>query len=232
MKKFLALLITSFLIIPVFISAQQNQSKLNSKVIEDKSKSLDKEILELYKMIEGVVATSNIMSPDGVKYLPYQTDIIYGPDPKKPEYFELIKHIYIKAGIFSGRLVGYEERTLRIYSNGKNISKMETIIKIRNFQTQSEEILTVVDPSPGTESKDNILISHKRNGRDIVVDKKLGEILNNIDLPIGNEIKAEFMIPTLVTLHKNLLFITEANLKSSKDIDANVADFLKKSTFY
>jgi hypothetical protein len=232
MRRLLALFITFFLIIPIFISAQQNQDKLNSKVIDDKSKSLDKEILDLYKMIENVIANSNLMSPDGVKLLPYQTDIIYGPDKDKPEYLELIKHIYIKAGLLSGKLVGFEEKTLRIYSDGKTINKMETIIKVRNFQGQTEEILSVVDPSPGSESKDNIILTHERNGKKIVDQKKLGEILNNIDLPIKNEIKAEFMIPTLVTLHKNLLFITEANLKSSKDVDANVADFLKKSTFY
>jgi len=239
MRRFSALLITFFLVIPVFISAQQRQDKLNSQLIDEKGKALDKEIIDLYKLVEGVIANSDIMSPDGVKFLPYQTDIIYGPDydpkkkdNKKPEYFELIKHIYIRAGIFSGRLVGYEEKTLRIYSNGKTINKMEAIIKVRNFQEQSEEILTVVDSSPTSGSKDNIILTHVRNGRTVVDKKKLGDILNNIDLPIANEIKSDFMIPTLVTLYKNILFITEVNLKNSKDVDANVADFLKKSTFY
>ena len=232
MKRFLVLLIAFFLTIPVFISAQQNQDKLNSQVIDDKSKELDRQILELYKSIEQVIANSNIMSHEGVKYLPYQTDIFYGPDKDKPEYLELIKHIYIKEGIFSGKLVGYEEKTLRIYSDGKTINKLETIIKIRDFRLQSEEILSVMDPSPNSESKDDIILNHTRNGRKIVDQKKLGEILNNVDLPIKNEIKEEFMIPNLVTLHKNLLFITEANLKDSKDVDQNVADFLKKSTYY
>jgi hypothetical protein len=234
MKRFIVLLITFFLIVPVFISAQEGKKNdaLNSKLIDDNGKALDKQILELYQMIEKVVASSNIMSYEGVKYLPYQTDIAYGPDRDKPQYVELVKHIYIKEGLFGGKMVGYEEKTLRLYSDGKTINKMETIIRVRNFRTQSEEILSVVDPSPNSESKDNITITHTRNGKKIVEDKKLGEILNNIDLPIGNEIKAEFLIPNLVTLHKNLLFITEANTKSSKDVDMNVADFLKKSTYY
>jgi len=233
MKRFLALSITFFLIMPVFIFAQSGkQDALNSQQINDKSKELDKQILTLYKSIEEVIATSNMMSYEGVKYLPYQTDIVYGPDKNKPQYVELIKHIYVKEGLFSGKLIGYEEKTLRIYSDGKTINKMETIIKTRNFYGQTEEILSVVDSSPKSESKDDILISHSLNGRKIVDQKKLGEILNNMDFPIKNEIKAEFMIPNLVTLHKNLLFITEANVKSSKDVDMNVADFLKKSTYY
>jgi DNA-binding transcriptional MerR regulator len=239
MKRFLALLITFFLIIPAFISAQESRdskdkqdSSLNSQMIDSKSKELDKQILGLYKNIEDIISTSNMMSYEGVKYLPYQTDIVYGPDRSKPQYVELIKHIYIKEGLFSGKLIGYEEKVLRIYSDGKTINKMETIIRLRNFKTQSEEVLSVVDPSPKSESKDDIIITHTRNGRKLVDQKKLGEIMNNIDLPIKNDIKAEFMIPNLVTLHKNLLFITESNQKSSKDVDMNVADFLKKSTYY
>jgi len=236
MNRFLALLIVFFLTIPVFISAQQNKEKggssLNSQVIDDKSKELDREIAGLYKSIEEVIATSNFMSPEGIKLLPYQTDIYYGPDKDKPAYVELIKHIYIKDGLFSGNLVGYEEKTLRIHSDGKTINKMETIIRVRNFKAQSEEVLSVVDPSPSSDNKDNVIISHTRNGRKILDERKLGEILNNVDLPIKNEIKGEFMIPSLITLHKNLLFITEANQKNSKDIEMNAADFLKKSTYY
>ena len=232
MRRLSALLISFFLIIPVFISAQQNKDKLNSQLIDERSKALNKEIVELYKMIEAVIADSNILSPDGVKVLPFQTDIIYGPNSDKPEYFELIKHIYIRTGTFSGVPVGYEERTLRLYTDGKTLKKMETTVIVRNFRAQTEEILTFFDPNPGSESKDDIIISHKFNGRKIVEGKKLGEILNNIDLPIQNEIKAEFMIPTLVSLHKNLLFITESNLKSSKDIDANISDSLRKSALY
>ena len=239
MKRFLVLLITFFLIIPAFISAQESRdskdkkdNSLNSQVIDEKSKELDKQIVDLYKMIEDIIAASNMMSYEGVKYLPYQTDIAYGPDKEKPQYVELIKHVYIKEGLFSGNLIGYEEKVLRIYSDGKTINKMETIIRQRNFKAQTEEILSVVDPSPKSESKDNIILTHTRNGRKLVDQKKLGEIMNNVDLPIKNEIKAEFMIPSLVTLHKNLLFITESNLKTSKDVDMNVSDFLKKSTYY
>ena len=236
MKRFLALLMVFFLTIPMFISAQENKNKkessLESQVIKDKSKELDRQIVELYKSIEEVIEASNLMSPDGVKLLPYQTDIYYGPNKDKPEYLELIKHVYIKEGLFSGNLIGYEEKTLRLYSNGKTINKMETQIRTRDFKAQCEEVILVVDASPSSDNKDNVTVTHTRNGRKILDQKKLGEILNNVELPITNEIKAEFMIPTLITLHKNLLFITESNLKSSKDVDINAADFLKKSTFY
>ena len=253
MKRFLTLLIVFFLAIPIFISAQENKDKqagLNSQLIEKQSKALDDQILELYKHIEEVISSSNLMSPEGIKYLPYQTDVFYGtgnsPDIKyistkkddkeqnkeKPQFIELVKHIYIKEGVFSGNLIGYEEKTLRLYSDGKKLDKMETIVRTRNFRTQTEEIITVVDSSPTSGNKDDITVTHTKNTRKILDKKKLGEILNNIDLPIKNEIKSDFMIPNLVALHKNLLFITESNLKSSKDVDMNAADYLKKSTYY
>ena len=260
MKRLLVLLVIFFLAIPIFISAQEKKERsLTSQIIEDKSKALDKQILGLYKTIEEIISNSDIMNPEGIKYLPYQTDVYYGivtgsgssgtevkyiikkkddkkddknKNEEKPQFIELIKHVYIKEGIFSGNLIGYEEKTLRIYSDGKTINKMETIIRTRNFVAQSEEVLTVVDSSPSSENKDDIIVTHTKNERTILDKKKLGEILNNVDLPIKNEIKAEFMVPTLIALHKNLLFITESNLKSSKDVDMNAADFLKKSTFY
>ena len=232
MKRLSAILITFFLIIPVFISAQQKEDKFRSQIIDNKSKDLDRQILDLYKNIERVIANSDIMSPEGVKYLPYQTDIFYGPNKDKPEYLELVKHMYIKESFQNRNLIGYEEKVLRIYTNGKTVSKLETIIKIRNFRLQSEEILTVVDPSPGSESKDNIVLDHVRNGKKIVDQKKLGEIINNIDIPIKNEIKAEFMIPHLVSLYRNLVFITEANLMDATGADMNMSDFLIRSTNY
>lgn len=239
MKKSLIAVMVLFLIIPVFLTAQDNKESkdkkegtLTSKAIEEKGQGFDKQILDLNKNIQDVVAGANLISASGIKTLPYQTDITYGPEKENPKYFQIVKHIYITDGLFSNNLIGYEEKTLRIYTDGKTVSQIETVIKTRNFKSQDEEIVTVNDPSPSTESTDDITINHTFNGKKLIENRKLGEILNDADSPIRNGIKSEYIIPNLTILHKNLLFITESNKKGSKDSDTNVSEFLKRSTLY
>lgn len=239
MKKILVALMVLFLVIPILLTAQdkkgsseKKENTLASKAIDEKGTGFDKQILDLNKSIEDVIAGANMMSGSGIRTLPYQTDIIYGPDKENPKYVQIVKHIYIKDGLFSNTLIGFEEKILRIYSDGKTVSQIETIIKTKNFKSQDVEIVSVLDPSPSTENTDDIVLNHSLNDRKLIVQKKLGEILNDVDSPIRNGIKSEFIIPSLTILQKNLLFITESNKKGSKDADLNISDFLKKSTLY
>jgi len=239
MKKILIALMVSFLVIPILLTAQEKkestdkkESTLASKAIDEKGVGFDKQILDLNKSIQDVIAGANMMSGSGIKTLPYQTDIIYGPDKENPKYVQIVKHIYIKDGLFSNTLIGFEEKILRIYSDGKTVNQIETIIKTKNFKSQDVEIVSVLDPSPSTESTDDVILNHTLNDRKFIVQKKLGEILNDVDSPIRNGIKSEFVIPNLTILQKNLLFITESNKKGSKDADLNISEFLKKSTLY
>ena len=239
MKKILAALLILFLIAPILLRAQDarenkgnKESSLSSQAIQEKGETFDKQILSLNKSIQDVIAKANLMSASGIRTLPYQTDISYGPDKENPKYVQLVKHVYIKDGLFSNTLLGFEEKVLRMYSDGKTINQIETIIRTKNFSSQSEEIVSVLDPSPSTENTDDVVISHSLNGRKLIEQKKIGDISNSVDSPIRNEIKSEFMIPNLTILHKNLLFITESNIKGSKDVDMNASEFLKRSTLY
>jgi len=239
MKNKLAAFMVLFLILPVFLTAQdskagtdEKKNTLTSKAIEEKGQAFDKQIADLNKSIQQVVADANMMAGSGIKTLPYQTDINWGPEKDNPKYVQIVKHIYIKDGLFTGNLIGFEEKVLRIYSDGKTVNQVETIIKTKNFKSQDEEIVTVLDPSPSTESTDDVILNHTLNGKKLIDKKKLGEVLNNIDSPIRNGIKSEFIILNLTTLEKTLLFITESNKKGSKDADMNVSEFLKKSTLY
>lgn len=230
MKKRLIAAVVVIIIIPLFVTAQE--SKLSSKVIEELGQSFDKQITELNKSVQNVMANANLMSASGIKALPYQTDIAYGPDENNPKYLQITKHVYIKKGLFSNTLIGLEEKILRIYCDGKTISQIDTIIRTKNFLSQEEEIVSVSDPSPATDNTDDMILSHTFNKRKLVDQKKLGEVVNSADAPMRNMIKSEFVIPSLSILHKNLLFITESNIKGTTEIDQNMAEFLKKSTLY
>lgn len=245
MKKVFIGLTGFILLLPLLLSAQDGKEgretkkaattkeySITQRAIENKSSDFDKQILMLNKSIQEVIADSNLMKGEGIRTLPYQTEITYGPDKENPKFVQLTKHIYIKDGLYSSVFVGYEEKILKIYSDGKNVSQIETTIRTKNFKSTEEEVVTVIDTSPTTEGTDDIIIDHTLNGRKLIDQKKLGEVLNNVDSPIRNSIKSEFVIPNLSILYRNLQFITESNVKSTKDIDYKVSEFLKKSTLY
>lgn len=230
MKKIFIAGIAALILMPVLIFAQEE--RLISQRIEDQGKSYDRQILELYNTIQKLISDNNFMNTRNYKTLPYQTEMNFGPDSKNPQYVELVKHVYIRDGLFSSTPVGLEEKILRIYTDGKTISKLETIIQTKNFKTQEVENVTVTDPSPMTESTDDVVFTHSYNGKKVIEQKKLADVKNTVDLPLRNEIKIQFMIPNLTILYNNLLLIIESNKKDYKDLDLKMTDFLKKAIQY
>ena len=229
MKKTVITVIITMLLMPVMLFSQ-NQEAL--KRIEEQGKSYDRQILELYNSIQRVVADNKLMENRDIKTLPYQTEINFGPDSKNPQYVELIKHIYIRDGLFSSKPIGLEEKILRIYSNGTTISKLETIIRTKNFKTQEVESVIVTDPSPSSETTDDVTFTHQYNGKTAIEQKKLSEVKNNVVMPLRNEIKLQFMIPNLTILYNNIFFITESYKEENKSTDSKMSEFIKKAIQY
>ncbi|HOP63755.1 MAG TPA: hypothetical protein PK906_10315 [Spirochaetota bacterium] len=229
MKKTVITVIITMLLMPVMLFSQ-NQEAL--KRIEEQGKSYDRQILELYNSIQRVVADNKLMENRDIKTLPYQTEINFGPDSKNPQYVELIKHIYIRDGLFSSKPIGLEEKILRIYSNGTTISKLETIIRTKNFKTQEVESVIVTDPSPSSETTDDVTFTHQYNGKTVIEQKKLSEVKNNVVMPLRNEIKLQFMIPNLTILYNNIFFITESYKEENKSTDSKMSEFIKKAIQY
>jgi len=229
MKKTVITVIITMLLMPVMLFSQ-NQEAL--KRIEEQGKSYDRQILELYNSIQRVVADNKLMENRDIKTLPYQTEINFGPDSKNPQYVELIKHIYIRDGLFSSKPIGLEEKILRIYSNGTTISKLETIIRTKNFKTQEVESVIVTDPSPSSETTDDVTFTHQYNGKIVIEQKKLSDVKNNVVMPLRNEIKLQFMIPNLTILYNNIFFITESYKEENKSTDSKMSEFIKKAIQY
>ena len=229
MKKFFSAFII-FITIPLLLSAQQGQRE--SANLNELGKLYDKQIYELNLDIQKLIADGKFMENRYFTSLPYQSEISYGPDPKNPQYVELKKHIYTRNGEFGSEVVGYEEKTMQIYTDGKTVSKMITIVRKKNFRTLEEEVVTMIDPSPVTEGTDDIVLTHKYNKRVLVKEKKLSEIENTMDAPIRNGLKIQFIIPNLAILNNMLVFITEVNSKDAKDADRKMSEFLNRAAFY
>jgi len=219
-----------FLAGQIFTTAQEN--RLESERLDNQGKNYDKQISELTGRIQKKIAETGILTNKNIKVLPYQTQFRLGPDRENPQYFEVIKHSYITSSQFGRDYVGIEEKSLRIYTDGNNVSKIETIVSTKNYNSQEKEIVTVVDPSPMTEGTDDIVFTHVINKRTLVDQKKLSEIKNTLAYPLRNEIKIQFIIPNLSTLLNSIVFISESTQKSFGDSDQIMFDFLKRSTLY
>jgi hypothetical protein len=230
MKKTVITAIIAMFITPVMLFSQADKDA--DPRLEEQGKSYDRQILELYNSIQRVIAENKLMENKGIKTLPYQTEINFGPDKNNPQYVELVKHIYIRDGLFSSKPVGLEEKMLRIYTDGKTISKLETTIRTKNFKTQEVESVVVTDPSPNSEATDDVVFTHKHNGKTVIEQKKLSDVKNTVTLPLRNEIKIQFMIPNLTILYNNIFFIAESYKEENKSTDTKMSEFIRRAIQY
>jgi hypothetical protein len=93
MKKLLITAIIAMFITPVVLFSQADKD--SDPRLEEQGRSYDRQILELYNSIQRIIAENKLMENKGIKTLPYQTEINFGPDRNNPQYVELVKHIYI-----------------------------------------------------------------------------------------------------------------------------------------
>lgn len=230
MKRTIVFILMIFIAGQVFTTAQEN--KLLSEQLDNQGKAYDKQIFELSSSIQKKIAETGILTNENIRIIPYQTQFRVGPDKEKPQYLEIIKHSYLRSSLYGRDYIGVEEKTMRIYTDGKSVSKFETIVSTKNYNSLEMEIVTVVDPSPMAEGTDDIIFTHVFNKRKLVDQKKLADIKNTLAQPLRNEIKMQFIIPNLSTLLNSIVFITEATQKGFGDTDDVMLEFLKRSTLY
>jgi hypothetical protein len=129
-------------------------------------------------------------------------------------------------------VVGIRTRSVKIYTNGSTVSKIESIIYEKYYYSNEIDKVIVIDPSPTSGGTEDIIFSHERRGKSLVKDRKMQDIKNSTAYPIRNDLKRMFMIPNLSVFKNALLFIAEGYYQSLKDTDEGLFEFLKTSTKY
>ncbi len=229
MKKLLITAIIAMFITPVVLFSQADKD--SDPRLEEQGRSYDRQILELYNSIQRIIAENKLMENKGIKTLPYQTEINFGPDRNNPQYVELVKHIYIMDVFSFQNLQVWEESflefilTVKLSVNWKRQSYKE-------LQTQEVESVVVTDPSPNSEATDDVMFTHKHNGKTVIEQKKLADVKNTTTLPLRNEIKIQFMIPNLTILYNNIFFIAESYKEENKSTDSKMSEFIKRAIQY
>jgi hypothetical protein len=208
-------------------SQEAKNTTLTSQNLTEESKQLDQQILSICKRIEDTIATYKLMTIKDIRLLPFQVSYTQGND-----FIYLEKHFFINDDIIPNKIKLQKLKSIKIYTNGTTINKIESLIREENYYENSVTEVKIVDPSPNTVGTDDIVFTFVKNNKPIVNDKKLSEVKNTLAFPIQNQLKNEFYIPHLMYFYDVLLNISETYYKGIKDIDSTMTEFLKSSTKY
>lgn len=228
MKK--AYIAAACLLIAMGVSTAQEpagktkEASLTSEGLDQEGKKLDEQIFDLNKKIGEIIGNYELLKAEGIRWVPYQMTYIMGSN-----YIEMEKHSFTKEGVFGRDITGLQSRKIKIYTDGKTISKIESEIYERDYYGGTSNIVRIVDPSPMAQGTDNVTFTNIINGKTYLENKRLGEIKNTTAFPIRNDIKREFFIPHLVYFRSSILFIAESYMKGMKDSEHGMQEFLRKA---
>jgi hypothetical protein len=231
MKK--AFLVALCLLFMIAVSGAQEKKdtdqayKLTSEKLDQQGKDLDAQVVGLAKRMGEIIKKYDLLKASGVRFIPYQMTYVIGAD-----YLEMEKHSFTKEEIYNRDVVGIQSRKVKIYTDGQNITKIESEIYERDYYSGTSNIVKIMDPSPMTEGTDDIVFTNIINGKIFLDGKKLGEIKNTTAFPIRNDLKRDFLVPHYSYFMNSLLFISESYFKGLKDAESGMWEFLKKSNKY
>lgn len=205
-------------------------ASLSSQFIDDYGKDMDKLIADWSKRIGEVIKKYELtkIPNEDIRVLPYQTDYEQGDG-----YIQIEKHFFIKDPAKRRSQFAYKDITgitlkrMRVYTSGDSVSKIVTNVVEKYFSDRPQNEVIIEDPSPTSEDTDDILITHIYKGKTIIEKKKMGDIRNDMDATMRNDIKSDFLVPNLNLCYKSLMFIAEAYYSSLKDTDKFMSNFLK-----
>lgn len=221
------MIIVSMLFTGGVFSQEAKKDTLESEMIVNEGKQLDQEILNFCKRIEETIAKYKLMSLKDIRLLPFQVSYSQGND-----YIYLEKHFFVKDDLVPNKIKIKKLKSIKIYTNGTTVSKLESIIREENYYENTISEVKIIDPSPSALGTDDIVFSYIRENKVILTEKRLSEVKNSTAFPIQNQLKREFYIPHLMYFYDVLLSIAETYYKGMKDVDSTMTEFLKDSTKY
>lgn len=223
MKRYvgIAVMLTA-LFVTAGLFSQENS--LESDKLAEQGKELDKQIADLNTKIAELIKKHQLLKADDIAVLPYQTQFTQGDG-----FITIEKHTFLKDPVYNRDIVGIRTKSITIYSDGSSVSKIESKIYERNFNSEDVVRVEFTDPSPTSETTDDITFTHVKKGITMLEQKKLGDVKNTTAYPVRDGLKREFLIPHLNSFYNSILFIAEAYQKGKKDRDSNMADFLRRA---
>lgn len=218
---------------PVFTQQRSTAKKkyiLKSDILKQQGKELDREISLLNSKILNVITKYDLINTKDIRIIPYRTNYEMGKD-----FIKIEKHRFIKTNILKnniagiGDVIGIRTKSIKFFVPGGKVTRVESRIYERFYNSGETTEVLITDPSPGTEDVSDMVFTHLYKGRVFLDKKKLGDVKNTTASPLRNNLKREFVIPHLNSFYNTVMFVAQAHYKSLKDADQNMSDFLKKS---
>jgi|GEM_PF-209153 len=219
--------------VPVFTQQKTTSKKkyvLESDVLKQQGKELDREIALLNNKISNVITKYDLINTKNIRIIPYRTSYDLGKD-----FIKIEKHRFIKTNIIVnniagiGDVIGIRTKSIKFIISGGKVTRVESKIYERFYNSGETTEVLIVDPSPGTEDVSDMIFTHIYKGRVFLDKKKLGDVKNTTASSLRNQLKREFVVPHLNAFYDTVMFVAQAHYKSLKDADQNMSEFLKKS---
>lgn len=206
---------------------------VSPRIIE-RGEELDRQIVQINQRISDLVINTDLISSD-IQILPYQSS--YRTFDNR---IELETHSFIRDDIYNNKIVGINRNITTIHLGGGSVTGIDIILYENNHVSGDTTIVKISDPSPLTDTTDDITFTHIRNaqmqrdedgiyqftGRVLIDERPLGEIRNNDASPLRNQIKSDFLMDNLTSLYDNVLFISQAFINSTGGSDQYMAEFM------
>lgn len=205
-------------------SASAQSNSLTSDNLDLEGKNLDSIIKDINDKIQKVIQKHKLNENKDVKIIPYQTD-----------YEVFSDHIFIERHVFIrntfGRISGERRKGVKFYVSGAALSKIESTVYERDYDTAEERVIEITDPSPMTDATDDIIVK-QYFAKKLTLSRTLGEMKNTTAFPVRNDFKRDFYIPHITYFYDRIQSIAETYAKNAKDDEAGVTDFLIRSADY
>ena len=205
------------------------QKKVDSKYelsedIKKNEKAFDLKILEMNRKL----ARYQLLMDVDVKFTPERTEFSQN---REQNYVQLESYSFIPRSTLVTDYVGLRYRTLRLYFSGNQLSRIESKMFERNFDTSSKLEITVVDPSPNTEETGDIMITRNFNDGDI---KKINlSAIENINRrPLRRNFKRDYYRKNLFYFEGLYKIVEEWQSRIGGNSDKIIVDDLTNSLDY
>ena len=204
-----------------------NQTKAESRKLNEEGRKLDQQLLDINRKIQEIIKKYKLLSTKGIRVLPYRITYRLGKD-----YIEIETYKFNRDILVDNRIIGIQTKRIRMYISGKTVSKMVSEISEKNYDLETTVVVQIIDPSPTTLGTNDIKFDFISGKLKFIENKKLGDIRNNIEFPVRNSIKKDFLIPHFTFFYNTIQNIADAYYKKFKDVDKEMTNFLLKSLEY
>lgn len=203
--------------------------------LAETEKRLDDQIRQVSERLAALYTLRDIAPK--VKLTPTQTIFANGKD-EDGEYIELVAYTFNPQSYNYGKPVGTAAKTMRLYYNGKDLSRIKTIVDDQNFYEQYKYYTKASHPNPTKGNPNDMQLATSFNKPTELAEKnpdykvKLGDVENDPTNPNRIKFKRDFYIEHLIYFEKLFRFTFEFQKRGASNGDVETINRMKNSLRY